>query len=114
MVKAIRFLPPQALAIVRESISNNAFFAHPEHILLATVNDEREKVRLKGWRSILNARAITDNSIRKFKLPQINFECDDYLNLIVQKPIVANPPVLKSPTMILGLLSKICHYIRKV
>lgn len=94
MVKAIRFLPEPALSIVKNSISHNAFFAHPEHILLGTVNDDREDVRIKGWRSILKARSKTVDSMREFKVPKINFECDGYLNLI-EDSIEADPPVLR-------------------
>lgn len=97
MVKAIRFLPPIASTIVKESISHNAFFAHPEHIAVAKVNDDREDVRLEGWKSILNARSKVDDnvSIRKFKVPEVNFNCDDYLELTADDTIEADPPILK-------------------
>lgn len=100
LLQSCRFLSEMsqpALDIVNKSIARNAFFAHPEHVILSMVNDERESVRLNGWQKILSAR---ENEIpgefRQFRVPELNFECIDYMELInLDSAAETNPSLLK-------------------
>lgn len=97
IVKSSQFLPPVYRGIVNNNIAINGYFAHPEHITLALLNDEDENIRLKGWNSILTARENIpeEESIRHFRIPEINFSCTSYLNLIdYEKAVHTNPPIL--------------------
>lgn len=97
IVKSSRFLPPDALKIVNKSISTNAFFAHPENITLAMLNDTDKCVRRKGWTSIVSAREtnVIQESVRYFRVPKINFSCRNYTELIdFENSIDTNPPIL--------------------
>lgn len=69
IVKSSQFLPLEYREIVNNSIQINGFFAHPEHISLAMLNDEDEAIRKKGWNSILFAREreCDEESIRVFR-----------------------------------------------
>lgn len=61
---------------------NNGYFAHPENILVSMLVDSREIIRKLAVRRIQNARKRVTNGIRIFKVPSINFDADDYINLI--------------------------------
>lgn len=98
LVKSTQALPNTARAIVNQSIQRNAYFAHAEHITVAMVNDDREEIRLSGWQSILAARetdALVDR-IRTFKPPNVNFNCESYLDLINYSAATeTNSPLLR-------------------
>lgn len=49
MLKMSRFLEPDHLKCVEDQIQRNAFYAHPEHILLAMINDSEERIRRMAW-----------------------------------------------------------------
>lgn len=62
------------------------------------MQDEREHiVRKLAFRRILGAREKNSQSLRRFRVPKLNFEADDYTNLIdwsvVQK---SEPPATKN------------------
>lgn len=56
------------MQIVRDSISRDAYSAHPEHIILAMLNNESEQIRNEGWQAVLRARKRTTNNetVRNF------------------------------------------------
>ena len=55
---------------------------------------ERQHVRYLSLRHILKAREIKTKSIRHFKLPSINFDANDYINLIDwQNNAFTEPPI---------------------
>ena len=49
-------LIPDIRNIVYPLIQRNAFFAHPENLLLYMINDESSDIRQLGWRRIKKAR----------------------------------------------------------
>jgi hypothetical protein len=63
---------------------NNAYFAHPENLLLAMVTDERYHIRELRLRRIIKAKQLISesDSIRIFKPPNLNFEAKDYIEII--------------------------------
>lgn len=94
MIQLSRFLPINERQIVEESIQNNGYFSHPEHITLAMLNDDDKKIRVKGWRSILTARQ-SGNGSRVFAVPPINFKCRSYITLSNTKNADNDPPILR-------------------
>lgn len=76
-------MPEDFKSIVHEVIQRNSYFAHSENILLAMVLDERSHIRELGLRRILKARK-TDwkGKIRQFNLPNLNFEAEEYFEMI--------------------------------
>ena len=48
MIQFSRYLPNDQKTIVDRVIQTNAYFAHPENILLAMVFDDREHIRMLG------------------------------------------------------------------
>ena len=67
-IEMMRSLAPDIQGIVKPTIHRNAFYAHPENMLLLMVCDEREQE--KG------------NTVRKFTIPQLNFDAPCYSQLI--------------------------------
>ena len=82
-------------AVVNPVLQRNAFFGHPENILLAMISDPRKHVRELGVRRILRARSES-YGIRHFVTVSINFEAHDYIDLIDwQATPVTEPPILR-------------------
>ena len=77
------------LEIVKKSILNNNFHAHPESILLAMLADDNAEIRTKAVEMIKKARLVKEkqpgDSIRPFKKPtekQMNFDAIHYSELV--------------------------------
>ncbi|CAH1110847.1 unnamed protein product [Psylliodes chrysocephalus] len=68
-------------AVVDKAILNNAFYAHPKNILVAMLADERKHIRELAVRRILKARNKPEG-VRVFRIPNLNFEAQDYIDLI--------------------------------
>ncbi|GBM27211.1 hypothetical protein AVEN_202100-1 [Araneus ventricosus] len=91
-------LPDNVKQIIYKVFSNNAYFVHPEHLLLTMLHDSRKHIRELVVRCILGARdKKTKNSggLRFFKLPKLNFEVADYIDLIDWSNCVVTEPPLK-------------------
>ncbi|GBL82439.1 hypothetical protein AVEN_252575-1 [Araneus ventricosus] len=97
MISLARQLPDNVKQIIYKVFSNNAYFAHPEHLLLAILHDSRKHIRELAVRRILDARdKKTNNSggLRFLKLPKLNFEAADYIDLIdFSNCVVTEPPL---------------------
>lgn len=93
-IKLSRYLNDDLKAIIDPVIARNAYFAHPENLLLAMLTDDKQHVRELGLRRILKAREVKTKGIRQFKLPSLNFDAADYINLIDWQNIkVTEPPI---------------------
>ncbi len=93
-IRKSRYLSDALKAVVNPVIQRNAFFGHPENILLAMISDMRKHIRELGVRRILRARSES-YGIRRFTTVPINFEADDYIDLIDWQAIqVTEPPIL--------------------
>lgn len=77
-----RQFPETITAVVDKAILNNAFYAHPENILIAMLADERKHIRELAVRRILKARNNKPEGVRVFRIPNLNFEAQDYIDLI--------------------------------
>lgn len=95
-IQSTQFLPLNLREVVNKTISNNAFFAHPENILLTMLFDERKPVRERAIRKILYCREqLYDTTIlRTYKKHPINFDCTDYMDLVDldNDNILSEPP----------------------
>lgn len=93
--------------IIDPVIQRNSFFAHNESILLAMLVDERPLIRKLALRRIIKARnastcttTSTRDGIRKFRIPELNFAAEDYIDLIDwQDCNVTEPPLTKNLTI---------------
>lgn len=96
VIQRSRYLPDHLKAIIDPVISRNAFFAHPENLLLAMVTDSRAHVQDLALNRILEARnRRTGTAIREFKVPRLNFEAKDYSDLIFwSECVITQPPLL--------------------
>ena len=97
-VQLIKILPKQVQNIVKENISRSAFHAHPENLLLSMLADDSQEVRTKAVEQIIRLREDSDNpdkgdiSVRKFVVPEINYECTNYTEMIdFEKETVFEP-----------------------
>lgn len=96
-IKLSRYLRPDLKSIIDPVIQRNAFFAHPENILISMLNDTRLHIRELALRRILNAKQKTSQNIRIFKVPQLNFDAVEYTGLIDwQKNDITCPPLLRN------------------
>ncbi|CAB0021076.1 unnamed protein product [Nesidiocoris tenuis] len=74
MIKRSSFLPQKHREVVHGVLQRNAFFAHPENIILAMLHDRKKEIRQMGVKKILEARtAVQKEEIRKFENPRLNF-----------------------------------------
>lgn len=98
LIQASRYLPTKFKDTVNKVIQRNAFFAHPENVLLAMLADDRKYIRELALRRVLKSRVSrNDNQIRDFKVPKLNFAATDYTELIDwQSEEVTEPPLTKS------------------
>lgn len=98
-IQSSRYLDDKYLKIIDPVITNNAFFAFPENILLCMLTDGDKNVRKLGLQRVVNAKkqAATDVSIRKFKIPTLNFSAKNYTDLIDwDESDICCPPVLSN------------------
>lgn len=88
-----RYLSADLRNVVDPVIQRNGFFAHSENILLSMITDDRQHIRELGIRRILKARSQrTNEGIRIFRIPEINFDAKEYFNLIDWTEI-SEPPL---------------------
>lgn len=96
----IRQLPEDVQQILRPSIENNAYFFHPENVLLSMITDQDPLVRSDGYNKILSARNEAAVGIRQMYGAQvknfIDFESDSYYHMINwTKFELTEPPCLQ-------------------
>lgn len=97
LIKSTRYLPVEFRLIVDPVIQRNAYFAHPENLLLSMLSDENKTVRELAARRILQARSSphTEKVPRVFEVPQINFDANNYIDLIYWQQQFFDPPILR-------------------
>ena len=90
------------LDVVYDTLKQNAYYAHPEHILTGMVFDENPDVNKKAITIIQNIRKtkVRKNFVRRFMKPkEINFQAQSYQELVDVKHFNSEPPVLKDYTI---------------
>jgi len=124
-IKKTRYLSDELLQVVDPVIQRNAFFAHSENLLLAMLVDDREHIRELGYRRILKARNVLPKkkTVRSFVTPNLNFEAQDYTEIIDWNSCALHPPpmlrnlseddireIIRSATKPVGEIQKFpCH-----
>lgn len=99
-IQSSRYLSKDLHKIVDPVIERNSFFVHPKHLMLAMamIQDDRKHIRELGLRRILKARQVDQKrkNIRSFMTPKLNFNAQDYSELINWMDCdLSSPPLLK-------------------
>ncbi|CAH1110448.1 unnamed protein product [Psylliodes chrysocephalus] len=71
--------------VINPVIQRNAYFVYPENLLKCMLHDTRPHTKELALRRIVNAKTkgnINSTNVRPFIIPQINFDADDYVDLI--------------------------------
>jgi hypothetical protein len=84
LISYTRYLPDDLKHIVDTVIQRNAYFCHPENLLLAMMADERPHIRKLAFKRVCAARLqrSADNAVRVFKVPKLIFSATDYFAVI--------------------------------
>ena len=96
-IEKVSTLNPRVKQIVLPVIQRNAYYAHPENILLAKVHDENKDIQELSRRRILKARKLEaehGKGVRLFKIPEINFDATAYYELIDWQNVLVTSPSL--------------------
>ncbi|KAK4881771.1 hypothetical protein RN001_005090 [Aquatica leii] len=95
LVYNCRYLPQELKSVVDPVIKRNAFFAHPENLLLSMLSDKQKHVRKLAARRILKARKSSESlQLRVFEVPKINLNASSYIDLIDWQQSYSQPPIL--------------------
>lgn len=93
IVKSCRYLSGEQKNVVQRSIQHNAYFAHPEQVLLSMIFDMNESNRAKAIAMIESASPQT--TVRKFHVPTLNFNANSCYSLInLNKLQITVPPLI--------------------
>ena len=96
-IRLSRYLPDDLRKVVDTVLSRNGYFGHPENLLLGLITNDRKHIRELGLRRILKARSEHNSvriPVRVFTVPEINFNAEDYTELINwQSCNVTEPPL---------------------
>jgi hypothetical protein len=96
LISYSRYLSDDLKNVIDPIIQRNGYFAAPENLLLSMLCDERKIQRELGLRRVLKARTERRDGVRKFKVPKINFDAKDYIDMILwPENDVTEPPLLK-------------------
>jgi len=95
MIKKKEYLPEHLKLKLHSVIQKNAFWGHPENVLVAMLGDSRQEVLKEAAKIILKARnSKKPKTLRKFTLPKLNFQANDYPQLVDWKEIhITSPPI---------------------
>ena len=93
-IELLRTQPARLQDILRPVLQRNAYWAHPEAVLLAMVSDADPILRAKAVGVIKQCRQIPQEDVRQFKLPTLNFAATHYTELFdYEKEAVTEPPL---------------------
>ncbi|GBP27482.1 hypothetical protein EVAR_14303_1 [Eumeta japonica] len=71
LIELTRYLPTTLKNIFDPIIQRNAYFAHPENLLLVMLTDFQPHIRELAARRILKARSAKPKRLRLFQLPEV-------------------------------------------
>ena len=93
-LQLLKDLPQPLPGIIRPVIQRNAYWAHPEALLLAMAADPAEEVRAHAVQTIQQCRRQPQEQVRPYLLPMVNMEAEDITQLIDwQAELVTEPPL---------------------
>jgi hypothetical protein len=107
-IRLSRYLPDELKTVVDPVIQRNGYFAHPENLLLAMISDDRRHVRELGLRRLMKAKKQKKSGLRKFAIPILNFQANEYFDLIDWQEHLTEPPLLLELSE-----DEISHHIRE-
>lgn len=93
-IELSRYLREDLKSIIDKVIQRNAYFIHPENLLLCMLRDNRRWVRELSLRRILKAREAYQQTttVRYFVIPELNFSAMEYFDLICWSECDITPP----------------------
>ncbi|GBN06746.1 hypothetical protein AVEN_266955-1 [Araneus ventricosus] len=77
-----RYLSAELKAVIGPVVQRNGYFGNPANILIAMITDNRSFIRELGLCRIMAVIARKSIVLRKFTIPDFNFEAEDYHELI--------------------------------
>lgn len=113
LVQLSRYLRDELKNIIDPVIERNAFWAHPENLLISMLFDEDLEIRTLARKRILKSRAAKNKKQRQFVIPELNFDVESYTEMINwHKTGETEPPVLKGvdlDELNIDMLQYPCH-----
>ena len=85
--------------VVQPVIKRNAYFCHPENILIAMVNDDSYVIRRLAWKMNLKARleSRSRSQLRVFMIPELDFNAKSYYEIISwSEALITQPPLMRA------------------
>lgn len=83
----------EAKMIIQKCIRRNAFFAHPENVLLAQLASKEQSHRVDAVHKILQIRdRIGDDTVRVFKVPTLNFNARSWTDMTFENETCMTEP----------------------
>ena len=104
----------RAKNIVQQCIQRNAFFAHPENILLAQLASELKSDRVDAVKTIIDSRSqiYQNTEVRAFRVPPINFKAKKWQHMINwSETDLHEPPIISNKTNNEQKLLLECHWL---
>ncbi|KAB0804159.1 hypothetical protein PPYR_01129, partial [Photinus pyralis] len=96
LIQLSRYLSDELKEIIDPVIQRNAYASHPENVLLSMITDNRPHIRELGLRRVLKARKEARVGVREYIIPPLNFQANDYVEMIYWQNVkVTEPPVLR-------------------
>lgn len=93
-LQLLKLLPTEISDIVKPYVERNAYYCHPENLLLSMICDDDKLIRLKAITTISEIRKNSDRSVRLFRTPTLNFNADSYHEMIDwNKEKLTEPPL---------------------
>jgi len=91
-MQLIKTQPDDVQKVTKEVVQRNAYFAHSENVLAAMVTDGDGEGRGRAVDVILTARGQSHHPLRRFSVPQLNWEADAYPEMINWEGPMTEPP----------------------
>ncbi|KAF0289541.1 hypothetical protein FJT64_012242 [Amphibalanus amphitrite] len=93
-LELLRKLPQELQNIVQPVTQRNAYWAHPEAVLLSMVADGNPDLRARAVHAIKKCRMQPTDEVRPYILPQINFQAATYAEVFDwDKTKMTEPPL---------------------
>ena len=100
-ISLLRELPEYDQKVISDVLQRNAYFCHPENLLLSMLADSDMHIRQKAVKTILDIRTKISSSfgqieIRSFNIPSIRFTAETYVHMIDwETSLITEPPFTK-------------------
>lgn len=93
-LELLKTLPSTIRATIEPVIQRNAYWCHPEAVLLAMVADPDDAIRAKALQVIQRCREQSRGQVRQFVIPKLNFSATSYIEMFDwDDTLVTEPPL---------------------